>query len=206
MAAELGIEYGEDQIVDLNAEEAISQLEKVKEYNPDWVWLGGTLNSCAVIVRDAGRIGLDAKFIINTWGIDERFFDKAGDYAEGRAYGIFPVVVWNDSVPGMKDIMEAHSIYRSADIHTIHYVKGWLSTMIMAEGLKKAGGELSGPALRKALETLNDYDTGGLSAPITFTEDDHRPNLEASIYRIEGGKCKKVTDVEMPREDRFLGW
>ncbi|MCK4830974.1 ABC transporter substrate-binding protein [bacterium] len=206
MAAELGIKYGEDQLVSLGAKEAIKQLTKVKEYNPDWVWLGGTLNSCAVIIRDAGKIGLDTKFIINTWGFDESLFDKAGDYANGRAYGVAPVAMWGDIIPGMRDIMDAHRRYRSGKTHTIHYVKGWLSMMVMAEGIKRAGNDLTGPGIMDALDTLRDFNVGDLSAPITFTARDHKPNVKVTIYKIEEGKCVRAADIKMPRDSRFLGW
>ncbi len=206
MAAELGVEYGPDQIVSLKAKEAIEQIKKIKQYNPDWVWLGGTLNSCAVVIRDAGKLGLDTKFIINTWGFDEKLLEKAGPYADGRAYGVVPCAMWGDNVSGMKPIMEAHRKYHSAKSHTVSYVKGWVSMMVMAEGIRRAGDNISGPAVKDALETLRNYNLGNLSAPITFTNTDHRPNTSVKIYKISGGKYIRVAEVKMPRDPRFLGW
>ena len=206
MAGVMGVEYGPDQIVSLKAKEAISQLKAVKEYSPDWVWLGGTLNSCAVIIRDAGRIGLDTNFIINTWGFDERLLAKAGDYANGRVYGIAPCAMWGDNVPGMKAIMKANKKYHPGKKYTISYVKGWLSMMVMAEGIRRAGDNISGPAVRDALETLKNFNLGNLSAPITYTNMDHRPNTGVKIYKIEHGKYIRVAEIEMPRDPRFLGW
>lgn len=206
MAAVLGVKYGPDQNVPLNAKEAVKQIEEIKKYDPDWVWLGGTLNSCAVVIRDAGRLGLDAKFIINTWGFDERLLQKAGPYADGRAYGVVPCAMWGDNVPGMRPIMEAHRKYRSGKSHTVHYVKGWLSMMVMAEGIRRAGDNISGPSVRDALETLKNFNVGNLSAPITYTDTDHRPNTKCSIYKISNGKYIRVAEVEMPRDPRFLGW
>jgi len=206
MAEELGVKYGPDQIVGLGAKEAIDQLSKVKEYNPDWVWLGGTVNSCAVVIRDAGKIGLDTKFIINTWGFDETLLAKAGPYANGRTYGVAPAALWGDSVPGMDDIMGAHKKYASAKTHTINYVKGWLSMMVMAEAIKRVKGSVSGYSVREALETVKDFNTGGLSAPISFSATDHRPNMQVKIYKIEGDKYQFVTEVKMERDTRFIGW
>ncbi len=206
MAAELGVEYGQDQLVALSAKGAIDQLVIAKEYDPDWVWLGGTLNSCAVVIRDAGKVGLDTKFIMNTWGFDERLAENAGPYADGRAYGVVPCAIWGDDVPGMKDIIQAHRRYRSAESHTIHFVKGWLSMMVMAEGLRRADGNTDGRSVRNALETLRDFDVGGLSSPITYTEKDHRPNTALKIYKIEGGEFKQMTQIGMPRDSRFIGW
>jgi branched-chain amino acid transport system substrate-binding protein len=206
MAAELGIEYGQDQLVALGAKTATEQLAAVKAYQPDWVWLGGTLNSCAVVIRDAGVVGLDTKFIVNTWGFDERLREKAGPYAIGRTYGVMPCSMWGDKVPGMRDIMAAYSKYRSAKKHTIHYVKGWLSMMVMAEAIKRARGDASGPAVRDAMETIRNFNLGNLSAPITYTDRDHRPNTKLKLYKIEAEKYVLVTEIGMPRDSRFIGW
>jgi branched-chain amino acid transport system substrate-binding protein len=206
MASDFGVSYGPDQVVALDVKDATEQLQEVKKYNPDWIWLGGTTSSCAVVIRDAGKIGLDTKFMINVWGFDETLFEKAGSYAEGRTYGVIPFAMWGENVPGMADIMEAHQRYKSAKTHTLQYVKGWVSMMVMAEGLKRTSGSPTGPKLKNALETVDNFDTKGLTAPITFTSRDHRPNMKLKIYKIGDGKCVPVKDVEMERDSRFLGW
>ena len=47
------------------------------------------------------------------------------------------------------------------DTHTVHYIQGWSSMMVMWEGLKRASA-LDGPSVKAAIETLKDFDTGGL--------------------------------------------
>ena len=80
--------------------------------------------------------------------------------------------------------------------------------MVMWEGLKRAdkAGQLNGPGLKAALETLRDFDTGGLTAPITFTPTDHRPNTALRIFKMSDNKLVPVEAVSIEREDRFLGW
>ena len=56
--------------------------------------------------------------------------------------------------------------------------------MIMWEGLKRASA-LDGPSVKAALETIKDFDTGGLTAPVTFTPTDHRPNTTLNINKID---------------------
>jgi len=65
---------------------------------------------------------------------------------------------------------------------------------------------VTGPGIRGALETLRNFNIGNLSAPITYTGRDHRPNSKLKIYKIEAGKCIAVTEIEMPRDTRFIGW
>jgi hypothetical protein len=108
MAKALGIEVGPDQNVALNATEAVSQLSQMKQFNPDYAWIGGTVASTAVIVKDAAKLGLNTKFLINVWGFNENLAKLAGDAAKERAYGMVPFTMWGDDVPGMKPILEMH--------------------------------------------------------------------------------------------------
>jgi branched-chain amino acid transport system substrate-binding protein len=80
--------------------------------------------------------------------------------------------------------------------------------MVMVEGLKRAkkAGKLNGPGLKEALETLRDFETGGLTAPITFTPKDHRPNTSMAIGGVKGDDIYIVKEVNFPRKDEYIGW
>jgi branched-chain amino acid transport system substrate-binding protein len=92
--------------------------------------------------------------------------------------------------------------------YSLHYVKSWTSMLVMAEALKRAkkAGKLDGPGLKAALETIKDFDTGGLTAPISYAADDHRPNTTMSIYGVaKGGKLEKVKEVSESRDPANIG-
>jgi branched-chain amino acid transport system substrate-binding protein len=176
----------------------------MKQFNPDFAWIGGTTPSTAVILKDAAKLGLDTKFMINCWGFDENLPKLAGDAADGRAFGMLPVAPFGAEVPGMKAVVAS----TGGDDYTLHYVKSWVSVMVMVEGLKRAkkAGKLNGPGLKAALETLRDFDTGGLTAPITFTPTDHRPNTSMAIGGVKGSDIYIVKDVTFPRKAEYIGW
>lgn len=203
-AKTLGLAIGPDQIVSLRAKDASSQLLAMKKFDPDFAWIGGTTPSTAVILKDAAKLGLRTKFLINVWGFDENLPQLAGPAAEGRAFGLAAVTPFGEDVPGMKALLK----YAGSKKYTLHFVKAWVSMLTMAEGLKRAAkaGKLSGPGLKAALETLKDFDTGGLAKPITFTPEDHRPSTSSAIYTIKGGKLAKVKDVTFKRQKKYLGW
>ena len=202
-AKDLGLNVGPDQLVSLRAIDATSQLLAMKKFDPDFAWIGGTTPSTAVILKDAKKLGLKTKFVINCWGFDEDLYKLAGPASEKIAYGMVPVALYGADVPGMKTVVDASD----GKPHTLHYVKAWVSMMAMAEGMKraKAKGKLNGKTLKEALETLKDYDTGGLTPKITFTPKDHRPSTSCAIYNIQDGKPTQVKDVTVKREDKYIG-
>ncbi len=206
MAKTLGIEVGPDQSVPLNAIEANSQLMAVRDANADWAWLGGTSASCAVVLKDAAKLGLKTRFIANVWGFNENVLKLAAGAANDRSYGIAPFAFYGDDVPGMKKLEGTHTKLHAGDTHTVPYVQGWAAMMVMWEGLKKAK-TLDGPGIKAALETLKGFDTGGLVADtVTFTPTDHRPNTTVSIKRVDAaGKVVTVKTVTLERKPEWLG-
>ena len=56
------------------------------------------------------------------------------------------------------------------------------------------------------LETLENFSTGELTAPVTFTATDHRPNTALRIFKVSNNQLVPVMGVSIAREDRFLGW
>ena len=60
--------------------------------------------------------------------------------------------------------------------------------------------------VKAALETLKDFDTGGLSAnKITFTATDHRPFMTVNIMEFEKGKLVLKKTIDLPRKAEWLG-
>jgi len=202
MAKALGLEIGPDQDVSLKATEAVSQLTAMKAFNPDYAWIGNTVASAAVIVKDAAKLGLTTKFLINVWGFNENLAKLAGGAAQERVFGMVPFTMWGDDVPGMKPVMEMHNNNHKGDSHIQPYIQNWVSMMVMWEALKIADkkGALNADGVKAALETLKDFDTGGLSAPITFTSTDHRPNTALRIMTVnKDGAIVLVKKVEVKR-------
>ncbi len=202
MAKELGFEIGPDEIVGLRAIDATSQLLHMKKFNPDWAWVGGTSPSVAVILKDAAKLGLKTKFISNTWGVDESTPKIAGAAANDRAYVVTAEVPYGYDCPGMKPILK----YAPPGPHLRHFVKGWVTMLVMWEGMKRVKGDVTGPKLKAALETLRNFSTGGLTPPITFTPTDHRPSTTVNIYRIHDGKFQFVRKASISRDPKYLGW
>lgn len=206
VADQLGVTYGQDEMITPEAGTAIGQLNRVKAFGPDWVWLGGDLNTCAVIIKDAAKVLLDVKFMVNADGFDETLGEKIGAYADGRVYGVSTCAMFGEDVPGMQAIYDSHARYRGSTRGSSLYVRGWLSMLVMAEAIKRAGQSTDGRAVKAALEEMPALDFGELAAPISFHPRDHRPNSGLRIYRIDQGAVVATTRIATTRDPRHVGW
>lgn len=201
-ASELGFDLVDEENVALNAIDATTQLLNLQKKDPDFAWIGGTKASTAVILKDARKLGLRTKFFGNIWSADEAM-PKLSAGAEEGYLSMQGADLYGDSGPGMKIIMEV----TKNQPQPTHWIRGWVSMMVMCEALKIAdkNKELTGPGIKKAAETLKNFDTMDLTAPITYTATDHRPNMTVNIYEFKGGKMVKKAATELPRKAEWLG-
>src|SRR2546430_2804625 len=109
-------------------------------------------------------------------------------------------------VRGIIRLVDFHQKNQPADTHDTFYVRGWTYVLVWSEALKRAdkAGKLTGEGVKTALETLKDFDLGGLTAPVTYASSDHRPTTTVNIYQIKNGKLAKAKQHEMERKPEWL--
>jgi branched-chain amino acid transport system substrate-binding protein len=203
---EIGLELTDEEIVPGAFQDATSQLLNMKQKGADYAYINVTTTGVSTIIRDARKLGLTTKFGSNPYGFGEALAAVAKDVAEG-ATGVMPDVPFGENVPGMKRLVDYHQKNHPADTHDTLYVRGWTYVLVWSEALKRAdkAGQLSGDGVKAALETLKDFDLGGLAQPVSYTPTDHRPATKTAIYMIKGGKLTKVGEYDMPRKPEWLG-
>lgn len=203
-AAEIGVDLVDEEIIPTVLSDATSQLLTMQKKDPDFTYINTNTQWVPVVLKDSHKLGLKTKYVVNNYGIDERTPGLAGDAAEG-VMGFQDVAYWGDNVPGMKILMDFHQKHHPNDTHNSPYMRGWLWTIMAAEAIKRAGSNLTGEAVKNALETLKEWDTWGLTPPFTYTNEDHRPTTRARLVVIKGGKLLPVREVSVNRDMAWIG-
>jgi branched-chain amino acid transport system substrate-binding protein len=204
-AKELGIELVHEEVIPASFQDVTSNLLNMQKKAPDYAYVQTTVSWCAVLLKDAKKLGIKTKFFLGNYGMTEALPLLAKDAAEG-VYGMTTHAPYGANVPGMKQILEWNKKHPAKSPDTV-YVRGWAYGLVWAEGLKIAdkNKQLTGEGVKKALETMKNFDTGGLVPPITYTSSDHRGTTKTTIYVIKDGKMVKVEDQETPRKKEWLG-
>jgi branched-chain amino acid transport system substrate-binding protein len=203
---ENGIDLVDEEIVPGNFQDATSQLLNMKQKGAEYAYINVTTTGVSLILRDAKKLGLATKFGSNPYGFSEALPAVAREVAEGVT-GVVPHVPFGENVPGMKKLVEFHQKNHPNDAHDAMYVRGWSYVMVWSEALRRADktGKIDGEAVKKAAETLSNYDLGGLTNPVSYSAADHRPSTKTPIYQVKGGKLVKVAEYDMPRKPEWLG-
>ncbi len=178
------------------------QIAQVKQFGATHVMFQNTTAPAAAFVKQAAEQGLKVVYGCLNWCADEIMISQAKDKAEGM-YGAIPFAPPTVDTPGVALVRQyAQAKGIDLDAKGLHYIQGWWSMAVMAEGIKatlEAGKELTGPNIKGALESLSRFDTGGVTPPITFTPSDHRGSKAMRIYQVKNGKWIAITDyVPLP--------
>ncbi|MBU0492643.1 MAG: ABC transporter substrate-binding protein [Chloroflexi bacterium] len=193
-AAAHGIEIIDEQIVSLSTTDATEQLRNMAAQNPDYAIVQETTAAGSVIARDAQTLAIPTRLVFLNWSADEKFITLGGEAAEG-ALGTVPFAFITEDAPGLAEI-KAFNQAKGVDPTTrsIRYVQGWTTMKVMAEGIRRAGDDLTGEGIRRGLESLTNLGTGDITAPITFNPNSHKGATALRIYQVQNGRWVPITD------------
>lgn len=171
-AQRLGIEVVAEVVAAVGAVEVTSQVIELRRAKPDYViFQGYTGQPCAVAMKTAKDMGMDITFMGTFWGMDRTMIELAGPAAEGYM-GVMPYsYYWQADVPMIKEIVAFNKKHHpEIPYRPTYYMQSWFTGMIFVECLKRADkmGKITGDNLVKALHSLKNFDTGGLTPPVTF--------------------------------------
>ncbi|RJX17358.1 MAG: ABC transporter substrate-binding protein [Desulforudis sp.] len=191
---EIGIDMVGEEAVDLRTLDATPQMLNLKNKKADFAVIQGTSNMTATVLKDSKKLGLETRFIGLNWAADEKVVQLAGAAGEGYI-GVIPFAFPGDDVPGMAAIGDwlTKNNKTYADINQ-KFVQGWYSTMVMLEAVRLAGDEVTGETIRGGLESMVNFDSGGLAAPVTFTKESHRGTDLVRLAEVQNGKFEYLTD------------
>ena len=171
MCKKLGLNLVAEEVAKVGGIDVASQVLDLKRKKAEYViFQGFVLAPVPAVIKQARDYGLKAKFMGTHWGTHKMLLDKLGPLAEGYL-GVMPYAFYyQDDIPMIKKI-QAWNKKHHPDVtyRPTSYMQGFMTGLIFVECLKRAdkAGDLTGDGLVKALQSIKNFDVGGLMAPIT---------------------------------------
>lgn len=195
---------------------------KIKEYfaqnkDVEWAWIGNLTATTVSIAKAVAKYAPQVRMVANTWGFDETVYQKCGDPCVNRLFGLVPFAAYGDTrFPEMENVVMIHDLFRNekgeppTQFANLRYVQGYVAALLFGVAIERLVDQerpVTRENLRELLETFKGLQTGGLSGPITFTPDDHRPTAATRIYSINSfGKLKYEDEIKITLRPEWLGW
>lgn len=200
---ENGLNLGYQSIVmPGGATDFVGELRRVEADGVGYIVVQNVESPAAQLARDIAAQGLDIQLILLNWSGGELFIELAGENAEG-AISVQPWSPVAHEVQGQDDA-RAYLEEQGEELTSLHYTQGWWKMALMSDAIEsvvESGDEVTGPAIRESLETVEDYDTGGVSLPVTLTtrDDGRRAGMVCSpMWQVDGGEWTQLADERCP--------
>jgi branched-chain amino acid transport system substrate-binding protein len=163
LAQKLGLSVPIELMTAPGSVDVSTEVIKLRRADPDYtIFHGYVLAPIPEFVTQAKSMGMKTKFMGTFWTMDNSTVMKMGDAADGFM-GVMPYRYYYDTsakAPMLDKIRQMRPEYQSNA-----YMQGFLAAMLFTEAAKRtldAGKELNGPNLKAALNTIRNFDTGGL--------------------------------------------
>ncbi|MDY7034434.1 MAG: ABC transporter substrate-binding protein [Thermodesulfobacteriota bacterium] len=184
------------EFIEPGAIDATSQVLTLKKAKTDYVILHLGIAPTAAVVRSAMKFKFSPTFFGTFYSCDEEIIRLGGKAAEGYI-GIHSFNPWYYRSSGMDQLRNITLKYQPGKSRNRCYLQGWVTSMILAEAMKKAGKALTNESLIDAVESLRDYSTGDICAPITYSTTSHKASEYCRLY---------VADVKNVQFKPLTGW
>ena len=198
MAAKLKLRIAEKIVTPPTSVDVSTEVLKLRRANPDYTLFHGyILAPLPEFMTQAKQLGLKTKFMGTFWSMDNSIWARVGEAADGFM-GVMPFRYHYDdaaNAPMLQKIRAMRPEYQSTA-----YMLGFVTAMLYCESAKRtlaAGQELTAPNLKAALNTIKDFDTGGLiGTPITITGN---TIPVGRVYRYDAAAKRMVGDGDWIR-------
>ncbi len=169
-AKKLGLNVAVEIMTPPGSVDVSGEVIKLRRADPDFtIFHGYVLAPIPEFVTQAKKLGMKSQFMGTFWTMDNSMVTKMGEAADGFM-GVMPFRYHYESdpkAPMLDKIRQLRPEYQSSA-----YMQGFLTAMLMTEAAKRtldAGKPLDGKNLKAALNTIKNFDTGGIiGTPITI--------------------------------------
>ncbi len=190
-AKELGLTIAQTLPTPIGAVDVSTEVLKLRRARPDYtIFHGYVLAPIPEFISQAKNLGMQTKFMGTLWSMDLLNIERMGAGADGFM-GVMPYRYYFDkegNSPMLDTIRKIRPEYQS-----VAYMQGFISSMLLVEAAKRtldAGKELTGDNMKAALNSIKNWDTGGIiGTPISVVGNSIPVGR---VYQYDAGKKTMV--------------
>ena len=171
-------------------------MSGMKEANVDWIVLWTYLPQSAAVIKEKVKMGWDVNLISNnTTGVPP-LFALAKQHADGYMLAT-PFAPGHMDIPGInrvKEITKKYGDYEKTLGNPMYpdylYLAAWGYAYAVDQGLRNAGRNLTPDSFVKGLESIKDFDMGGMCPNLSFGPKQHVSSFSSYVLRADGKQMK----------------
>jgi branched-chain amino acid transport system substrate-binding protein len=185
-APQLGLQLVAAEVHNFGDTDFTPQLLKIQAANPDAILITSYLKEIAIILRQSYELGLKAPRLA-TASVTTTIEKIVPKEALDNLIAVTPLKDVEDgpTFAGFRQALKdaAPDLAAQPGMPDYLVIMGYYNVSIFAEGLKRAGRDLTREKFITALESINNFDTGALAGKVSFSRTDHDGLRSLGYYR-----------------------
>jgi ABC-type branched-subunit amino acid transport system substrate-binding protein len=170
-------------------------IDTVRAANPDAVVVVGPANTVAPILKQAHAKGWKPLFLTVSFVGTDELISEAGPDAEGMVITQVVPPYYMTEFKSVALYRRALGKYFPSEQPNFVSLEGFVDAMVLVEGLKRAGKDLTREGLIHSIESIHDHDLGlGPQLKLNYSAKEHKGFDHVLPTVIRGGRAVPFTD------------
>jgi branched-chain amino acid transport system substrate-binding protein len=198
LAKELNYTFVGAQPLPGNPESAINELDRLQGLQPDAVIMALYPAGARKVIEAKAALNWNVQLVSSGPLTDEQYLNVDGGQAEGTlGFCHYPDPNESDA-PGVVAYRKLMAEYFPGHELNRYSLYGYVFGSLFIDGLERAGSKLTEDAFLDAMESISDWDSGGILPPVSFSTTDHHAQDAGFICELKNARFRPIGDWLTP--------
>jgi branched-chain amino acid transport system substrate-binding protein len=190
---------GHEPILEARPEDAMQAVRRLRDLGPEAVILALYPAQARRVMEAKASLGWsNVRFVSSGPLTDEQYLNVGGDQAEGTlgfCHFRDPERASGRGFDEYRALMAKHYPDHELNRYSLY---GYVFGKLVAEGLRRAGRELTREKFIDAMESIRDWDSGSVLPPVSFSKTNHHAQRAGFVCELRDGSFRELTDWVEP--------
>ena len=198
LAAETGYTFVGGRTLERYPEDALAEMHALREAKPEVLIMALYPAGARKVVEAKAALDWDVRLVSSGPLTDEQYLNIEGGHAEGTlGFCHYPDPNESDA-PGIVEYRRLMAEYFPGHPLNRYSLYGYVFGSLVVEGLERAGAELTRDSFLDAMDSIRDWDSGGILPPVSFSPADHHAQDAGFICELKDGRFQALSDWLAP--------
>ena len=198
LAGETGYTFVGSRSLGRYPEDALTEMHALRADKPDVVIMALYPAGAKKVVEAKAAMDWDIRLVSSGPLTDEQYLNIDGGHAEGTlGFCHYPDPNESDA-PGIVEYRKLMARYFPDHAPNRYSLYGYVFGKLVVEGLARAGADLTRERFLDAMESIRDWDSGGILPPVSFSAADHHAQDAGFICELQDGRFRALSDWLVP--------
>jgi ABC-type branched-subunit amino acid transport system substrate-binding protein len=198
LAEDTGYTFTGNRALQRYPEDAVQEMNELRATKPDALILALYPDGARKAVEAKAAMNWDVRLVSSGPLTDEQYLNIDGGHAEGTlGFCHYPDPNESDE-PGIVRYRELMAQYYPGHPLNRYSLYGYVFGSLVVEGLGRAGRDLTRERFLDAMESIRDWDSGGIMPAVSFSETGHHAQDAGFVCELRNGRFVALSDWLAP--------